>query len=177
MTRPWEERYKDIVKEFPMVENISWGSAFREDTNLFASLLKDVIKAEGRGSTPGKRPPLGKKEASKQLAVVARMDYSDLDFYETFKALCSNKTVREIGKQTGLGKSSIYQLLNKQRYPSFSTMEKIALGFDKKPEFFLEYRIAFILLNMDSFLQSYPEAATNWFLKINESSNKLIRIK
>ena len=137
MKRSWQEKYDEILKRFPSIEGTDWGSSFRRDSDLFTTILSDLLKAEGRGSRPGKRPSLSKSEAVNQLARIAQSDFSDTDFYTTFTALVGNRSVRSVANKTGLGKSYVYQLLNKERVPSFSTMEKIAIGFKKDPSFFL----------------------------------------
>lgn len=176
MKRAWQDRYDEIVKIFPSVENIDWGSAFRKDTGLFTAVVADLIKSEGRGSLPGKRPSLSKEAASIQLSRIAQSDYSNSDFHTTFKALVGNRSMRSVASKTGLGKSYVYQLLNEERSPSFSAMEKIAKGFGKDPSFFLEYRIAFILYNIDQFLVDAPEITTNWYMKIKRGSNNVMRL-
>lgn len=174
--RVWQDRYDEIVKTFPSVENIDWGVAFRGDSSLFTSVVSDLVKAEGRGSLPGKRPSLSKEDAAKQLSKIAQSDFSDSDFYVTFRSLVGDRSVRAVAFKTGLGKSYIYQLLNEERFPSFAAMEKIAQGFGKDPSFFLEYRIAYIIYNIDRFLIESPEISTTWYIKIKKASKNVLRM-
>lgn len=174
--RSWQEKYRELSQKFPEIENVDWGIAFRRDPSLFTSILNDLIKAEGRGSLPGKRPQLPQAEALDQLKKITQSDFSHYDFYTTFDALVGNRSVRSVSNKTGLGKSFIYQLLKRERIPSFEAMEKIAKGFKKDPSFFLEYRNAIILAHLDSFLFESPEISVTWFLKINKESNRTVRI-
>jgi hypothetical protein len=50
-------------------------------------------------------------------------------------------------------------------------MEAIAAAYKKDPAFFLEYRIAFVLLHIDQFLQASPETATAWYVKMKRGRN------
>jgi|JI10StandDraft_1071094.scaffolds.fasta_scaffold260078_2 hypothetical protein len=164
---PWEQKYKTIVSQYPQIVDVSWSHVLREDNDVFARLLGDVLKSGGRGSRPGKRPQLDRAEAISRLAKLNDEDYSEYDFNSTFRSLCGDMSVRAVALKTGLAKSFIHRLLLNEATPSFETMEKIAEAFDKHPSFFLEYRIARVLVIVEEFLSDSPETATAWYLKVS----------
>jgi len=54
-------------------------------------------------------------------------------------------------------------------------MEKIAEVYNRKPSYFLEYRIAKVLISIEFFLTQNPETATVWFSKVKKDSGIVIR--
>jgi transcriptional regulator with XRE-family HTH domain len=165
---PWEDKYKRIISQYPEVVDVNWSSVMRQDSDVFARLLGDVLKSGSRGSKPGKRPSLDRGEALDRLAKVADEDFSEFDFQDTFRHLSQGLSVRGISAKTGLGKSYVQRLLQGQADPSFATMEQIAKAFKKHPSFFIEYRIAKTLVVIDSLLRDSPETATSWYLKFSK---------
>lgn len=166
MKSSWQDRYNAIVSDYPSVGSIDWSSALKKDPDLFARILGDVLKAEGRGSTPGKRPNLDRDQAYDQFKKFSLEDFSEYNFLKAFNSLASGRSVRNIANKTGLGKSYVHRLLKGEVEPTFYAMEQIAKGFNKQPSYFLEYRIAHVLYSMETMLSSNPEMATSWYLKI-----------
>jgi transcriptional regulator with XRE-family HTH domain len=60
----------------------------------------------------------------------------------------------------------VHRLLNGTVQPSLETMEKIAKAFRKDPSYFVEYRVAFVLISIDKYLSDSPETATVWYHKM-----------
>jgi len=162
----WDEKYLKIKAQYPEVEMTSWSSVFSRDIDVFARLLGDMLKADGRGSTPGKRPQVSRADGLEKLNKLAGSDYSELEFHDAFRALSYGLSVRKIANKTNLSKSHIQLLLTEKSSPSFEAMEKIAEGFGKKPTFFLEYRVAKVMALVESFLFDSPETATAWYHKM-----------
>ena len=169
---PWEKKYERIVAQYPEVTDVHWSGLLRSDPDVFARLLGDVLKSGGRGSKPGKRPQLDRREALARLAKVSDEDFTDVDFHTAFKALAGHLSIRGTAAKTGIGKSYVQRLLQGDATPPFETMEKIATAFNKNPAFFLEYRVAKIHVVLDEMLMSSPETATGWYLKIHSKDRK-----
>lgn len=161
----WEERRTKIKAQFPSTDLISWGKALQNDNEVFALVLGDLIKAEGKRSRPGKRPSLSRPLAEAELLRLAGEDYSSAPFLRTFRALTFGRSVRGIANKTGLGQTTVQRLLHGAE-PSFSHMEKIAAAYKKHPSYFLEYRIAYVGMVIDGYLREHPETATVWYLKM-----------
>lgn len=162
----WEQRYNQITAQYPQAAQVDWSSVFRSDPDVFARLLGDVLKAEGRGSIPGKRPQLDRAEGAKRLAKIAGEDHATVDFAAAFRALTHSLSVRGAARKTGLSQAMTQRLLAGDVQPSFEIMEKVAAAFRKHPSYFLEYRILKVLVFIDKFLTDSPETATYWYDRI-----------
>lgn len=165
---PWEEKHRRIISQYPDINTVNWSELLRSDGDIFARLLGDVLKSGSRGSKPGKRPTLDRREALDRLAKVADEDFSEFDFRTTFRYLTQGASIRGVAAKTGLGKSYVQRLLNGDSEPSFAVMEQIAKSYRKHPSYFLEYRIANTLILIDEFLRESPETATSWYLKLRQ---------
>ena len=163
---PWEEKKKRIQREHPDALDTNWDNIIQKDPDLFARIIGDVVKSSSSGSRPGKRPNLENKEAYAIYSKLAGEDFSDRDFLTSFKALIGDRSLRSVSNKTGLSVTFIHQVLNEQKYPSYETMKKIALGFKKDPSYFMEYRIGYILGAFEKYLTSAPETSASWYLKL-----------
>jgi len=161
----WDERFEIIAKEFPDTRNFNWESAVFNDTDLFTSLLGDVIRSGRTSKRPGKRPALSRKEAEGRLNQLAAEDHSELEFQDAFRVMCGKRSIRHIANKTGLDRNMVHGLMTGKKYPTFALMEQIADAFDRDPSFFLEYRIGYILSRMNTFLFRSPDTASLWYKK------------
>jgi transcriptional regulator with XRE-family HTH domain len=80
-----------------------------------------------------------------------------------------------MAKLTGISPTMIFNLQKGSMEPSFEVMEKIAKSLNKKPSYFLEYRIGKIMASLSSYLVKSPEIASMWYSEI--SKNEGIKIK
>lgn len=162
----WEERFRTIKEKFPSVENLDLTESLEKDPDAFTQMMGDLIKAGGKRQRPGKRPPLDRALAEEELSKLMQEDYTDHSFPVAFRALAGTRSMRGLAAKTGCNKDYIVRYLKGTLMPSFGDMEKIARAFNKEPEFFIEYRIAFILLVIDQYLQDNPERATIWHRRL-----------
>jgi DNA-binding phage protein len=169
----WEKKYNEIKEQYPDVLTEDWNTLLRRDSDIFAKLLGDVLKFKGKKSVPGKRPNLTRDEAERRLLRMADEDFANAEFKEAFRALSANRSLRNIAAKTGLGKSYVHRLLNGEQSPSFGTMEEIAKAFNKHPSYFLEYRIAKVVVVVERFLSATPEAASGWYLKVVDKNDRI----
>jgi transcriptional regulator with XRE-family HTH domain len=159
----WDEKFEEVSKEFPLIKTFNWDTAVMSDTDLFTTLLSDVIKSGRKVKKPGKRPNLSRKDAEEKLSQLAAEDFSELEFKDAFIALSAQRSIRHVASKTGLDRNIVYGLLNGTRLPLFREMEQIAESFGKDPSFFLEYRVGYVLSKMNKFLFSSPETAAYWY--------------
>lgn len=171
----WETKEEKIKTTYPEVLDVDWSSVFSKDPDAFTKLLGEVVKSEGRGSKPGKRPQLKRPEAEIKLAKISASDFSEHDFYTTFKNMCGDRSLMHIATKTGLSKSYVQRLLNRSNNPSLEAMEQIARAFGREPSYFIEYRNAHILGMLNAFLTSSPETSAAWYMRLK--GNDKIRIK
>jgi len=166
MPLTWEEKRKRIEEEHPEALEATWSHVLRNEPDMFARIIGDIIRSSGGSSRPGKRPTLDRGDASAVLKKLMGEDYSEYDFIDTFKILVDDESLRQTAQRTGLALSFVHKLLNGAAQPSYETIEKIATAYDKEPSFFLEYRIGFVIASIDSFLHHSPETATAWYQKM-----------
>jgi DNA-binding phage protein len=138
----------------------------RQDPDLFARIIGDILKSEGRGSTPGKRPNLNRSEAEDKLNKLAGDDYSEFPFQQAFKILCGSRSIRSVANKTGLSPTKVFRMLDGQHEPDFETMEASASTFRQDPSYFLEYRVGRIQIAITRLLFDSPETATAWYSRI-----------
>jgi len=160
----WESNYSKIKQAFPSTGE-GWDSSVNLDLDAFASVLGDVIKAEGKRSRPGKRPSLSRAAAEDEYIKISGGSYSEVEFTRAFRALTHGRSVRGIANKVDIGQTVIHRLLHGGQ-PTFEHMEKIAKAYKKDPSYFLEYRIAYSLMAIEKFLMDSPETATVWYLKM-----------
>lgn len=176
----WEIRYQKIKEHYPSVASLRWTGALDYDPEVFTQVMGDLLKAEGKRSRPGKRPTLSRQLAEEELAKLSIADFSEFEFPQAFQALISAlpkevQTYRSLANKTGCNKDYLVKYLKGTLAPRFLDMENIAAAFNKDPSYFLEYRIAYVLMMVDRYLTNNPEIATVWHMKFK--GREKLRIK
>lgn len=164
-TASWERKKERIQESHPQTLNVQWDQTLQNDSDLWSRIIRDVVKSYSGGSKPGKRPSLSASEAREKYAQLVNEDFSQLEFLDSFRILCGQRSMAAVANKCGLHKSYIHKLFTGKAEPSIETLEKIAAGFRKHPSFFLEYRIHKVNQKISSFLVSHPETATAWYLE------------
>lgn len=164
---PWSERSKLIKKHFPSTASLDWFEVFRQDPAIAGKIIADIIKTDQeRDGRPGKRPSLGEELTAEKLRQLQGEDFSDYEFTRAFKVLVGARSVRNIAHKTGLPPTRVHQLLKGDIPPTVEIMEQIAKGFRKKPSYFVEYRIGYIVATIAFKLETMPETATVLYKKL-----------
>lgn len=164
----WEDNLRKVKETYPNIDSLDWARAMRADQDVFTSVLGDILKAEGKRSRPGKRPTLDRGTAVAELEKLSGQSYTELPFDAAFKALTYGRSIRSIANKTGIQKDHVHRLLQGKVQPTFEVMEKVAEAFRKDPSYFIEYRVAFVLMSIDKYLTSNPDTATVWYLKMRK---------
>jgi hypothetical protein len=157
-----------IGEKFPSTVEMDWSRAFQNDIELFGRVLRDILKVDQ--TVPGRsgpRPVLNKAEATGRLRQFMGVDYSELPFQESFRALAHGKSIRNIAAFTGLDRNLVHKLLN-GKAPDLYTMEVVATSFKKDPSYFLEYRVAYILGALQGRLEASPEMSVDIYRKFQK---------
>jgi hypothetical protein len=163
---PWSKRMAIIAQEFPSTVKVDWDRAFN-DIELFGRVLRDILKVDQ--TVPGRsgpRPVLNKAEATARLRQFMGVDYSELEFHESFRVLSNGKSIRNLAAMTGLDRNMVQKLLNGTREPDLYSIEVIATAFKKKPSYFKEYRIAYVLGALQSRMELSPEITVDLYKKL-----------
>lgn len=165
---PWEERAERIKEQFPTVDKLDWTAALEYDQDLFARILRDILKLEQAVSgRPGPRPSLDMKPAIRRMQQLWGKDFALLPFPQALKALAGNRSMRHLSNKTTLDKSHLNRLLLGQRQPDGYDMRMCAQAFGKHPSYFLEWRLLYIVAAIVRRLEWSPETSVGIFRKLD----------
>ena len=164
---PWEERMKVVHRQFPSTASLDWKRAFDADVNLLGRIIGDVLKADmAEPGRPGKRAAVDRRAAEARLRQMLGAEYSIEPFSLAFKTLVNGRSIRSVAAKTGLDRNAVYRLLEGKMSPDAYEMETIAKAYHKQPEYFVEYRIAYVTAVVAHRLAENPEAAFGIFRKV-----------
>lgn len=165
--QPWEKRMKVIRERFPSVDNLDYKKAFDEDLDLFARIVRDILKIDQASpGRPGPRPSLDQGQATRRMRQFLGQDYSILPFPEAFRILAGGRSIRQLVVKTGLSRNSIHRLLRGELDPDAYVMEEVARAFSKSPAYFLEYRQMVITKALLQRMEYSPESTIGIYRKI-----------
>lgn len=163
----WADRAKVIKAVYPSTAELDWYEVFYQDPMILGKIINDIIKLDqSRSGKPGKRPSLDEHGAADRLRKLRDEDHTVLPFPEALKMLAADKSVRGLAAKTGLDKSYVHRLLKGDADPSLEIIEKIAKAFNKRPSYFVEYRVGYILAMLDHKLMSSPETSIVFYNKL-----------
>lgn len=146
---PWEKRQAMIEALFPSIQNLDLLQVFRQDPAVMGKIVNDIIKHDqAEPGRPGKRPSLNVKAAEDSLRRYQGEDYNILPFQEAFRKLKGTRSIRHMAHTCDLTSTMVQRLLDGRAEPSIEIMEKVAKGTKKRPSYFQEYRMAFILASL-----------------------------
>lgn len=166
---PWSVRYSICKELFPSIENLNWSEVFRQDPEIMGNIVNAIIKAsEASPGRPGKRHPVSKKTTQEYFMKLSGDDYSLEPFVPTFERLTEGKSIRSIASKTGIERNQIFRLRKGKLAPDVYTLEQIAKSFGFSPEYFLEYRVAFVTAFLMNRLESIPESSVHFYRKISK---------
>jgi transcriptional regulator with XRE-family HTH domain len=173
---PWQKRVDLIFRQFPTTEALiegkvpNWKRAFDKDIDLFAWILRDVLKADS--ATPGRsgpKPTVDRFQGAVRLRQLMGDDYSVEPFNVAFRSLAHARSLSNIAHKTGLSRTQVNRLLKGDSQPSGAEMEAIAKAFNVAPGFFAEYRLGVVVNALVDKLQKVPEATVKYWREITES--------
>lgn len=165
---PWEERAEHIRDRFPSVDKLDWTAALDRDQDLFARIIRDILKLEqavpGR---PGPRPSLDVYPATRRMMQLFGKDFALLPFAQALKALAGDRSMRHLSNKTTLDKSHLNRLLLGQREPDGYDMRMCAQAFGKHPSYFVEWRLLYIIAAVTRRLEWSPETSVGIFRQMD----------
>lgn len=162
------ERQKLVREKFPSVDNLNWENAFHNDLDLFARIMRDIIKLDQR--EPGKSGPRpNNMDYDRGIASFKQLmgqDYAMVPFPEAFAFIGRDFSLTQIARKSSLSRSRTHRLMQGKDQPSQEDMKLIAAGFGKHPSYFVEYRRAFIVEQLMNKLLDAPEVTVSYYRKI-----------
>lgn len=164
---PWDKRAALIRERFPSTERLDWKDAFDKDLDLFARVVRDILKIDqAQPGRPGPRPSLDYGQGTHRLRQYMGQDYALLPFPEALRVLTGDLSIRKIAQKTGLDRNLIHRLFRGTIQPDAYEMTQIARAYDKHPSYFLEYRVLFITSAVADRIEGVPEASINLYRKM-----------
>lgn len=167
---PWEQRVELIREEFPAVQNPEWNVILR-DPDVLARLLRDILKIDqiepGRA---GPRPGLDFERGMQSWKEFTGQDYCELPFAQAFRAISRGNSVRHIAHKTGIPRSRVDRLLRGEDLPTISDLRTIAAAYNKKPAFFAEYRVEYIIAAITARLSTERDMSAAIYARLVRSS-------
>lgn len=162
-----------IRSQFPSVDTLDWKKAFTADIDLFGRMWKDILKFDQAGEgRPGPRPALDPSTAYLRFRQLSEGEYSMLPFREAVRLLAPRTSIRRIAEKTGLDRNLVHRLMKGQVEPDNYEMELFAAAFGRRPSYFLEYRIGFILMLVHEHMMQYPESSVGPYVKVRDALGK-----
>lgn len=165
---PWEQRAEAIRDRFPSVDKLDWTEALERDEDLFARIIRDILKLEqavpGR---PGPRPSLDVFSATRRMQQLFGNDFSLRPFSDSLKTLAGNRSIRHISSRVHLERSHVHRLLTGVLEPDGYDMRMCAQAFGKHPSYFLEWRHLYIIAAVIRRLEWSPETSVSMFRRMD----------
>lgn len=166
---PTEERDDLLAEKFPSILNLDWEKALANDTDLFARIMRDIIKLDQPRQSGKHGPRPNVMDIDKGMASFRQLigeDFSNLPFNETFAMLTRSYSVRQIARKARMSPTEVQRLRLGRRGPTMFDMKSIAEGFNKHPSFFVEYRRNYIIEQLSDRLLDEPERITAYYQKM-----------
>lgn len=162
-----------IIDQFPAVKNLNWFQVFSQDPELYGRVWNDILKFDLSGEgRPGPRPSLATGEARavafKRWQQLTEDDYTIEPFVEALKTISHNATIRSIADATGLDRTTVFRLMSGKMEPDSYEMEVCALAYGRRPAYFIEWRIAFILKMLYQHMMKYPESSVGPYRRLRD---------
>lgn len=164
---PWDRRVALIQQRFPAALTLDWRSAFDRDLNLFADIMRDILKADAaEPGRSGPKPSVGIRDGVSRLRQLTHEDFSMLTFTDSLGVLVGVHSMTAVARKTGLSRAKVHRLLRGLESPSPYEMEQIAHGFKKEPGYFAAYRTAVVVAAIQERLQAVPESSVKWYAEL-----------
>lgn len=171
---PWQKRVDLIFTQFPSTQLLvsgelvpNWKRAYDKDIDLFAWIIRDVLKADG--ATPGRsgpKPTVNRATGEARLRQLMGDDYSVEPFCVAFQALAHSRSLTNIAYKTGLSRSQVNRLLKGMCEPTGYEMEQVAHAFGVPPGYFSEYRLGVVVAAIVERLKQYPDATVKYWREL-----------
>lgn len=164
----WERRYEIVKDTFPDTVLMDWHTVFEDDPKILGTIINDIIKASTASpKRPGKRGAVDKQVALDQLRQLTGDDYTIERFAIALRTLKGDLSIRALAAKVGLHRSQIEKLLAGDIEPDLKALVRVAEAYGKRPDYFLEYRIRWILALLVRRLEVSPESSIVTYRKLN----------
>ena len=161
----------DKAKEAnPHLQNINWGEILQREPDVLNNILGDVARSDTK-----RRSKIDRKTGTQKLQAMSGTDHSEREFRYAFASICGKESFRKTATKLNISAAHVYNLKEGKAQPTLELMEKIAEVYNRRPSYFLEYRVGMVLMSIESYLTRNPETATVWYSKVQSNSGIIIR--
>lgn len=173
---PWSTRMDMIREEFPSVQ--ANGHDLVKDEKFVAGVLQDILKIgfvapEGERRT-GPRPSLAgmsREEKAQAWRELLGVEYSDMPFSETMQYLVGDESLSRVARKCSISRSRVHRLVRGDELPTVDDIRMVAEAYGKRPAYFLEYRMEYVLAAVASRLNEAPGIATTAYRRLVMGQN------
>lgn len=165
---------EEIMGLFPSVRELDWHKVLVEDPQIWVRLRADIEKAGQKTGKPGPRPPL---DGRGTIDGVNGEEFTMLPFTEALDRLSraydpKGLSVRQLADMTGINRNLVHKLMNDKAAPDSYELTLFSSAFGKRPEYFLEYRIGYVLQFFHDFMVNNPESSVPAYTKLTRPKAK-----
>ena len=150
------------MTDTPTIDDEQWAptvaSSLRSEDRL-ASILRDIIKVSEAPAQRGVRVMPPREVGEARLNDLRNGGCTTQPFAVAFRYLAGGRSRTALARRTGIARTHVHRLITGQYPPSMEDMERIAKAFDRRPTYFLEYRVGLISKQVSDYLTANPEAS------------------
>ena len=149
MTRDLD-RYRDM--------KVDWNTILGEDPDILGGILRDVVKRSHKSRTKMSR----RQRSEKFSQINGTTSFAEQKFSIAINALRAGDPLEKFAKRIDMPEMIVELLLDGEVVPDVDLLAEIAESLNKPYNYFLEYRIHFVLASIESFLIQHPETLSAW---------------
>ena len=158
--KDWQAILARVETDHPVVKAPEWARLL-DNTDVMAAIIRDLIVIDRQPPRRGARPLPEYGEGRRLLQALFGEDFSTQPFAETFRALTRGHSRTQIARRTGLSRSRVHRLLtNECSEPALDELAMIATAYNRRPEYFREYRTRLITALVAHHLDEHPERSS-----------------
>lgn len=149
-----------MTKDLTKFENISidWNDILADDPDILGGILRDVVKRTNKS-----KRSLERRERIASINQISGLHtLSEERFNVSLNALRAGRPVDEFAEILDIPVFVLEPLLDGEVTPDVELLAEIAEDLGKPHNYFLEYRIHFILKSIEDFLLKHPETVNAW---------------
>ena len=152
-------RLSDLLGPATTQNRESWDAEFREQPHAMYSILSDIIKvAHARPGRVGQRPM--PKEEEVDLDTLLYGEVSNEPLIVALPKVMEGMSERKLAEKVKMSRTQLQRLLKGEYEPDVYLLREIAKAVNVPPAFFLEYRVAMVMMAMHSMMADNPNVAT-----------------
>lgn len=168
----WDEALRNLDRLYPHLRDLDWVEAFA-DVDVLGKLIHDILRVEPSSKKRGPRKHIRADDVdgAALLRQLAGDDYTVRPFADAVNVLmrATLTSERALANRSTLSRAHLQRVLRGQ-LPTMDDIEAIAKVFRKRPDYFLEYRVAAIGAAIMDRLTSNPDYTVSLMDKLRRGA-------